>query len=442
MVWNVLIAEVPYPIIGADFLTHYVKPLLPWFPIFSEVMRNLCNIGTKDATSAPVESEINDLKNRKFHNVKFPLRADKFVAFHLKALNDHLVEISAGNIELTNTGEYQPSKKTQKKRKDDYIDENDELNEEYNWRNKNKKSKLNLIVGNSNSVDQNDNMSTVDEEDVALIVESSLVDVDLSIESNPGDVDLTIDSSPREAVNLNGAIEDIILSSNIISEKNDSASDGDISIIYGLDPVKDLKKRREQQKSRKTVQKCRYGDPLPHFDPSQEKHMSLPILPNANNCRNVKDKSTIYVIKRTCSVDSLCQILSLQLLNNKAYEQALDYLDGGIFKCARLLISQGLKAPLYKERVITLLDVDILSIKTVQHRKSNNKKVIIKKIDASCYICSLASILFYTAPSCSILGEYAKCKTKRHATVVLLEPNYFALENKGLVNLSATYQLD
>ena len=103
----------------------------------------LCNFGTPDATSAGIESEINDLKNRKFHNVIFPLRGDKIVAFHLKALKIHLAEIAVNNIEMTKTGEYKAVNKIKKNRRDQEIQEHEELNAEHNWRNKNKKTKPN-----------------------------------------------------------------------------------------------------------------------------------------------------------------------------------------------------------------------------------------------------------------------------------------------------------
>lgn len=60
-----------------------LKNLLPYFPLFSEIMRVACGKGSENATSAAVESEINDIKNHVMKNVRLPLRADRFVAMHV-----------------------------------------------------------------------------------------------------------------------------------------------------------------------------------------------------------------------------------------------------------------------------------------------------------------------------------------------------------------------
>lgn len=53
------------------------RNLLPYFPLFSEVMRGIFGYGSSNATSAAVESEFNDLKHRVFSNVGLSLRLDK-----------------------------------------------------------------------------------------------------------------------------------------------------------------------------------------------------------------------------------------------------------------------------------------------------------------------------------------------------------------------------
>ena len=82
-------------------------------------------------------------------------------------------------------------------------------------------------------------------------------------------------------------------SKTIVSEE-DFESEEEFSTICEFDPVKDLMKRTEQRQKNKTkLQKTRYGEPFPHFDPSNKKYLSLPVLCNANKCKNVKDKSDI-----------------------------------------------------------------------------------------------------------------------------------------------------
>jgi len=66
-----------------------LKALLPYFPLFSEVMRVVFRYGSINATSTAVESEFNDLKNRTFKN-SLPLRLDKFVARHILSFSGKL----------------------------------------------------------------------------------------------------------------------------------------------------------------------------------------------------------------------------------------------------------------------------------------------------------------------------------------------------------------
>jgi len=46
-----------------DFAKKF-KVLLKYFPLFSEIMREIFGYGSTNTTSAAVESEFNDLKNR------------------------------------------------------------------------------------------------------------------------------------------------------------------------------------------------------------------------------------------------------------------------------------------------------------------------------------------------------------------------------------------
>jgi len=62
-----------------DFAKKF-KVLLKYFPLFSETMRAIFGNGSINATSAAVESEFNDLKNRTLRDVSLPMRADKFVS--------------------------------------------------------------------------------------------------------------------------------------------------------------------------------------------------------------------------------------------------------------------------------------------------------------------------------------------------------------------------
>ena len=202
-----------------------------------------------------------------------------------------------------------------------------------------------------------------------------------------------------------------------------------------------MKKRTEQRQKNKTkIEKTRYGDPFPHFDPSNKKYLSLPVPCNANKCKNVKDKSDIiYVLKRTCAFYSLCQIVSFTILNNNKYNQWTAQLDSGIFQCAKLLISGGLKGPIYNKRATTLKDISILHVERTEHCRNTKSRTNIIRIEGACNVGSLTSILFSTATSCYFIATCSQCEKETNKTAVLLQPNLMSLKNERLNTLNETF---
>lgn len=87
-----------------DFSKNF-KGLLKYFPLFSEVMPVIFGYGCKNATSAAVESEFNDLKNRLLKDVSLPMRADK-VSKHISCFSSKIklamAKKSKNNITDTN----------------------------------------------------------------------------------------------------------------------------------------------------------------------------------------------------------------------------------------------------------------------------------------------------------------------------------------------------
>lgn len=64
----------------ADRLLEDVK----WIPLWSCISRNTFKYGRIPASSVPVESKFNDLKNRLLRNSSLPMRADGFISKHVK----------------------------------------------------------------------------------------------------------------------------------------------------------------------------------------------------------------------------------------------------------------------------------------------------------------------------------------------------------------------
>lgn len=65
--------------------------LLPFVPLWTSIMVPIFRRGSITATSAAVESEFSDLKNREFRG-EIPMRIDRFVFQHLQRIDDKLKE--------------------------------------------------------------------------------------------------------------------------------------------------------------------------------------------------------------------------------------------------------------------------------------------------------------------------------------------------------------
>jgi len=105
---------------------------------------------------------------------------------------------------------------------------------------------------------------------------------------------------------------------------------------------------------------CRYADACPNFDATSDKYITLPVIPNANYCKNVKNGKVTLIVTNTCGFDSLCQILSTSLINNEAYNNALLETSSRLISCAKVFIKEGLSAHFFRERAKILCDLNQL----------------------------------------------------------------------------------
>ena len=67
----------------ADYLLSHMK----WLTLWSNVCRDDFGYGRVPATSAQVESDFNNIKNRLFKNENLPMRVDDFIEVHVAHLN-------------------------------------------------------------------------------------------------------------------------------------------------------------------------------------------------------------------------------------------------------------------------------------------------------------------------------------------------------------------
>jgi len=226
-------------------------------------MRAIFGYGSINATSAAVESEFNDLKNRTLRDVSLPMRADKFLSKHISCLS--------GKIKLAMAGR---------------LKNDDSIN-----------------IDNKSKINKNNNNLLI----------SDIPDYDNN----------SMDNDSTELTELQ-------------AEQN----------------------WRNKNIKKQTV--CRYADACPNFDATSDKYITLPAIPNANYCRNVKNKKVTLIVTNTCGFDSLCQILSTSIVNNEAYNKALLETPSKLISCAKILIKQGLTAQFFRERAKILCNFDQL----------------------------------------------------------------------------------
>ena len=84
---------------------HYLPSLaerimkdVPYIPMWSCVCRDTFGYGREPASSASVESDFNDLKNRVFIGESLPIRADDFLPTHVKYISGRLKLINAPKV--------------------------------------------------------------------------------------------------------------------------------------------------------------------------------------------------------------------------------------------------------------------------------------------------------------------------------------------------------
>ena len=85
--------------LNAYYCPEVAKKLkIPYFPLFSDVMPSKFGYGSIRPTSAAVESEFNDLKNRVLKDTSTPLRVNMFITIHLSSFPGKLKIGLASNI--------------------------------------------------------------------------------------------------------------------------------------------------------------------------------------------------------------------------------------------------------------------------------------------------------------------------------------------------------
>lgn len=348
------------------------KSLLPYFPLFSEVMPPIFKYGSDRPTSAFVESEFNDLKNRILKDYSMPMRADYFICHHLSSFSGKLKCALANS---TNDPTLQV----------DNIGSDENNFDEPNTSNiNNNDEKFKDITNKANNVED----------------WNAICNRNINKRKNVNDL-----NEQNENV-------EIICSDNKMSEVSEQTDESDLNYESNWRNKNAPKRPR------------RYGEPRPNFDPDLPKTTMIPVIINGNYCQNVHDKEKIFIVKNTCPFDSTCQILATCLLNNKAYKEIIDNDPNPIHLCAQILLQDGQKIKFFKQRAYLLHEVT----------KSSEAGNIIT-VKAQSNIANFLIAVFAKTPSCTISHICQICGKHEERTSAVVGVNHNDMKCGGFKDL-------
>lgn len=458
----------------------HLKNLLPYFPLFSEIMLLACGRGSRNATSAAVESEFNDLKNRTLINVQQPLRADRFVATHILSWPGKIKLALAGQSEkdaLIETEQWNQVNGTGIKKRNYRLNEFEREVEGDGHKKKIQKMprrsyspdtliiigedtsdpkysdppymqllvdviKLpeDLVIQPVNALEESIEQSVVQcvQTSPNLTMDHSYEDRCEPVRHHPDDfrnIGLEAVNSQKKLrimehqyssvtepdMNINhtivGHLQILPLDETCESTKYDSdrkqrrlpSVKTDEILDLTKEAVIELKEQHTWRNKNKPSKRLRYTKACPNFDSSNiKKYTSLPLLPNGNLCKNVHDKSTIFVVRNTCGFDSMCQ-----------------------YKCIDTFIQKGIVSQIFKERATVLFALPQLT-------KEINGDII--TIQTGSNIATLVEYLFPDIPSYVLRCNCLQCGIKTRHSLVFLDVNYNPL-SKGISHLHEAVSL-
>lgn len=248
-----------------------LKTLLPYFPMFSDVMPALFSYGSERPISAAVESEFNDLKNRVLKDVANPMRVDKFISRHIPTFSGKLKIAMASTQQKNFANDPQESPPTPE---DPLFVPEDPLSN-FN----------NSSASHSESMPEKQIFEEEDRKKFDRI------------------------QSPVIVKNTTKAAK-----SSVPKKRKRSSSDQFVEL-------RELRAEQNWRNKNLNTRQRRYEDPFPQFDPTLKYATKLPIIVNANLCKNVSNNDTTFVISNTCGFDSICQILAQSMKNNELYKK-------------------------------------------------------------------------------------------------------------------------
>ncbi|EFN61779.1 hypothetical protein EAG_08141, partial [Camponotus floridanus] len=157
-------------------------------------------------------------------------------------------------------------------------------------------------------------------------------------------------------------------------------------------------------------------------------------IPNGNRCSVVRDKRQSFIVRNTCSFDSLCQILVCTASHNNIYRDKIKDYTSPIFSCVNELLRAGLSIKFYLNRVNAL---------NIPQLKPENRRNRIIQIVATANIANMATLMFQDYPSCIIEKRCATYKKESVKRIIVMSVDFDMWMKDGATSLpDALYRGD
>lgn len=349
-----------------DFAKRLHKYLLPYVAIWTGVMMPIFGRGTCISTSAAVESEFCDIKNRAFKG-ELPMRVDKFVLKHLNIIDDKITLASnVSDIDLTDQRKAQdltlsPAHMTEMVSQSDIS--------------------FSMEMDISSSTPNHKKKQEVDSDEQ-------------SVQSKPKMVESDTDSCCE---NRNKTfLKKMSTSDSETADKGNIPVQNEYVVCEAWGGLNKISKNDEivdQTTSKR--KKPTYLDNCPEWDFIKDSKIGrIPIFTNGNIASTVRLGDYNLNVRDTCAFDSIIQVIISGILGNRLYrEQTIDSNCPIMQLCHNVIDEKKITAKHYKLRANILKDIPMFQIKQYTRK--------IRSLNAKCNAAHLAQIMLRSDPSYS-----------------------------------------
>lgn len=377
------------------------------------------------ATSAAVEGEFNDLKNRVLKNDCRPMRLDKFVSLHLKSFSGK-AKLAAAVRESDFVTE---NESQQRNINSSIVESTIKIGENYN--------NISLIMEFTTETEENHNKtsleSTIETEknhnNISLITEFTTeseenrnrtsLESTIEMEENHNNTSLITEFTTETEENRNKTS----LESTIETEEKR------LSFSLENEEINDLVfEQNWKNKNITTKIKRSYLQGRPDWNTISiaKNAVGITVLKNGNLCPAISEKNFTYIIQNTCGFDSLVHIFASTTMY-ESFNIILKTESTKMFSFIKQYVEKGPTKRIYKERAELLKNVEFFI--------RNGATSDIKIIDALSNVTYLCEQVFNENPSYKIKNTCNECQNSKSRSGIILPIQTKIIEEHGYKKL-------